>query len=84
MAQAKRITVTLPPELAALVEEVAKDEGCSTTEFIHDAVRWKAIFAYGEMKAREAGLEGVTAEEVSEIIHARRELEAAAQDRPGQ
>lgn len=90
MARAKRVTVTLPPDLAELVEEVRQEEGCTTSEFVREAIRRyadskrrEALFRYGEMKAKEVGLEGVTAEEVSEIIHARREREAAAQGRSG-
>lgn len=85
MARGKRVTVTLPPGLAAMVEEVRKQEGCTTTEFVRAAVsryasdkRREALFRYGEMKAKEVGLEGITAEEVSELIHARRERERAA------
>ena len=73
MARSKRVTITLPPELAAMIEEVRQKEGCTTTEFVQSAVRWKTIFAYGEMKATGVVLEGITAEEASELIHARRE-----------
>ena len=59
----KTITFSLPPEMAAKVEEVRREEGRTTSELVREALRryiqereWKGLLRYGERRAREQGL----------------------------
>jgi Arc/MetJ-type ribon-helix-helix transcriptional regulator len=83
MERAKKVTVTLPPELAAFVDEVCQDGELTASEFVRSVLRWyaedsnwRAIFAYAELKAKKVGLYGITAEEVAELMYARHVREA--------
>lgn len=61
MARTSRtITFSLPPEMAAKVENVIKEEGRTRSELLREALRryieereWKQILKYGELKAKE-------------------------------
>lgn len=78
MADPRTVTISLPPELAARVDEVADREGRSRSELFREAARqylrrqehWDRIFAYGERAAARSGAEDE--EQVSEILTARR------------
>ncbi|MGH3614256.1 MAG: CopG family ribbon-helix-helix protein [Pseudonocardia sp.] len=72
------MTISLPPELAAQVDEVAGREGRSRSELFREAARqylrrqerWERIFAYGEQAAGRAGI--VYEDQVAEVITERR------------
>jgi metal-responsive CopG/Arc/MetJ family transcriptional regulator len=58
------VTISLPPNLARRVDELARKEGRSRSELVREALRqymargerWERIFTYGEQIAREKGL----------------------------
>jgi CopG family transcriptional regulator/antitoxin EndoAI len=59
----KTITLSLPPETAEKIEEIAKEEGRTRSELLREALtryveekEWREILRYGEMKAKEAGI----------------------------
>lgn len=66
MATAIKKTISLPPELARLVEEMARAEGKSSSAVIQDALRLaraellkqelRGIQGYWSRKAREKGI----------------------------
>ena len=74
MAQAtERITFTVPKELADRINEAAKSESCSRSEFLRKAVdkhmrdlRWQRRYRYTESQAETIG---ITPEEVDDIVH---------------
>ena len=73
----KTITTSLPPEMAAQVEEIVREEGRTKSELLREVLRryiddrrWKNILKYGEMKAKERRI--TTLEQVDDLIHARR------------
>lgn len=60
--------ISLPPDIAKEAEAIAKKESCTKSELVREAlrqylwsVRWKALRAYGQKKARKLKLrkEGV-------------------------
>lgn len=55
----KTITFSLPPEMAAVVEEIRKDEGRTTSELIREALRHYAQEREWRRAARFAGQRGV-------------------------
>ena len=64
MSQTTRtITFSLAPEIADRVEEIVKQQGCSRSELLHEALlryideyEWRQLLRYGEQKAREQGI----------------------------
>jgi CopG family transcriptional regulator / antitoxin EndoAI len=68
----RTITFSLPPEMAAKVENVMKEEGRTKSELLREALRryieereWKQILKYGE---RKAGEQMIAPEDVEDII----------------
>lgn len=73
----RTITISLPPEMAAQVEEIMREEGRTKSELLREALRryieereWKRLLKYAQAKAKEAGT--TTEEQVNDLIHARR------------
>lgn len=64
MGPPRTFTISLPPQLARLVDKQADAEGRTRSELFREAVRqyiarrdrWNQIFAYGESVAAERGL----------------------------
>lgn len=59
----RTITFSLPPEMAARVDELMKQQGRARSEFLRDAVlryveecEWRQLLQYGEESARKRGL----------------------------
>ena len=59
----KTITFSLPPEMADRVDQVMKQQGCSRSEFLREAVlryiqecEWRQLLQYGEDRARAKGI----------------------------
>jgi CopG family transcriptional regulator/antitoxin EndoAI len=77
MARTSRtITFSLPPEMAAKVENVIKEEGRTRSELLREALRryieereWKQILKYGELKAKE---NRVAPDDIEDIVDAYR------------
>ncbi len=73
MAQAtERITFTVPKELADRINEAAKSESCSRSEFLRKAVDkhlwrrdWEEIRRYGQQQAEKFGIKP---EDVMDIV----------------
>ena len=73
MATPRTFTISLPPQLARLVDKQADAEGRTRSELFREAVRqyiarrdrWNQIFAYGESVATERGL---TEEDVDRAV----------------
>ena len=68
----RTITFSLPPEMAAKVEDVMREERRTKSELLREALRryiedreWKQILKYGESSARERGL---SPEDVEDIV----------------
>ena len=82
MRRVKTWSITLPPEMALELEEVMKEEKRGKSELVREAlrrymddVRWRKIYRYGELKARETGISEAA---VVDIVHeTRREKELA-------
>ena len=82
MRRVKTWSITLPPEMALELEEVMKEEKRGKSELVREAlrrymddVRWRKIYRYGELKARETG---ISEADVVDILHeTRREKELA-------
>jgi CopG family transcriptional regulator/antitoxin EndoAI len=82
MSEPRTVTISLPPELAARVDEMAAREGRSRSELFREAARqylrrherWEQIFAYGAAAAERAGVddEDQVAQRVTERRRARR------------
>lgn len=78
MAEPRTVTISLPPELAARVDEVAGREGRSRSELFREAARqylrrqerWERIFAYGERVAARVGIDNE--DQVAEVVTERR------------
>jgi CopG family transcriptional regulator/antitoxin EndoAI len=56
----KTITFSLPPEMAAQVEEIMKEEGRTRSELLREALRryilareWRSLARYGQRRADE-------------------------------
>ena len=82
----KTITFSLPPEMAAQVEKVMRVEGRTRSELVREALRtyleereWKALFRYGEQRARDLGL---TADDVERLVDEYRVEKAQRAARP--
>ena len=59
----KTITFSLPPAMADRVDQVMKQQGCSRSEFLREAVlryiqecEWRQLLQYGEDRARAKGI----------------------------
>ena len=72
----KTITFSLPPEMAARVDEAMKQQGRSRSEFLREAVlryieecEWRQLLRYGEDRARE---KGIGPEDVASLVEAYR------------
>ena len=68
----KTITFSLPPETAARIDRVTRQQGRSRSEFLRDAVlrymeecEWKQLLQYGEGRAREMG---IGPEDVADLV----------------
>lgn len=78
MADPRTVTISLSPELATRLDEVAGREGRSRSELFREAARqylrkqdrWQQIFTYGERTALRAGVDGD--DQVADIIAERR------------
>ncbi len=85
MAQVtERITFTVPKELADRINEAAKSESCSRSEFLRKAVGRFILLQnldefrrYGAARAKELGIEP---DDVDDLIHEYRAEVAAAQE----
>jgi CopG family transcriptional regulator / antitoxin EndoAI len=72
----KTITLSLPPEMAATIDRLRKEEGRTRSELLREAVRryaeeqeWRKIYRYGAAKAQQ---KGITEDQVENLIDARR------------
>ncbi|GAB6061380.1 MAG: ribbon-helix-helix protein, CopG family [Candidatus Dadabacteria bacterium] len=76
------VNISFPPELLALIDEEARQEAKSRSEFLREAVRahierqrrWRRIFEFGDRLREDRGL---TPEDVD------REVEAVRRERRG-
>jgi predicted transcriptional regulator len=71
----KTLSVTLPPEMLARAEELAKKENRTMSELVREALRqyerqrwWDEMNAYGRKTAEAAGVR--TEDDVVDAIHA--------------
>jgi predicted transcriptional regulator len=71
----KTLSVTLPPEMFARAEELAKKENRTMSELVREALRqyerqrwWDEMNAFGRKTAEAAGVR--TEEDVVDAIHA--------------
>lgn len=62
-SQFRPVTITIPPKLLRLADEVAKEEGQTRSQLLREALHkyaweksWKRLQAYGAKKAREMEL----------------------------
>ena len=76
MRRVKTWSITLPPEMALELEEVMKEEKRGKSELVREALRrymddvkWRKLYRYGELKARESG---ISEADVVDIVHERR------------
>ena len=58
----KTITISVPPEMEAQIQELMRLEGRTRSELLREALRryvqdreWRDLLRYGQRKAREAG-----------------------------
>jgi CopG family transcriptional regulator/antitoxin EndoAI len=84
--ETRTITFSLPPEMAAVVEAVRKEEGRTTSELIREALRryveerdWRNLLRYGERKAMQ---HGIAPEDVERLVDEQRAEEAERANRP--
>ena len=82
-------SISLPVELLAEVEQITREEHCTKSELVREALQryveereLKSLYRYGQKKAAERGI--TTEEEVAELIPARRIREARTQSGVGQ
>ena len=68
----KTITISLPPEMAAQVEEIMREEGRTKSELLREALRrymlareWRSLARYGQQRAEELG---ITPDDVERLI----------------
>lgn len=81
MRTSKVLTVSVPPELFALAEEIAKREGRTRSELFREALRqyaasnarWRQIQSYGR---RQAAKLRITEDDVERIVQEYREAGA--------
>ena len=66
------ITISLPPEMAAQIEEIIREEGRTRSELLLEALRqymqdreWKRILRRNERRAKELG---VTLDDVERLV----------------
>ncbi len=72
----KTITISLPPEMLAQVEEAMAEEGRTKSELLREALRryfaareWRKLQVYVSRKAKE---KGITEEHIEDIVDAYR------------
>ena len=78
----RTVTISLPPELAHEVDQLAAAEHRTRSELLREAFRqyvtnrkrWESLFAYGERQAQAVGL--TSEEAVAEAVKARRRQRA--------
>lgn len=78
MVEPRTVTISIPPDLATQVDDLAAREGRTRSELFREAARqylrrqqrWELIFAEGERVAVRAGIR--SEEEVAETITERR------------
>lgn len=68
----RTITFSLPPAMADRVDQVMKQQGCSRSEFLREAVlryiqecEWRQLLQYGEDRARA---KGIGPEDVADLV----------------
>ncbi len=68
----RTITFSLPPAMADRVDEVMKQQGCSRSEFLREAVlryiqecEWRQLLQYGEDRARA---KSIGPEDVTDLV----------------
>lgn len=68
----RTITISLPPEMLAQMEEILLEENRTKSELIREALRryaeerrWKKLYRYAEAKAKETG---IAEDQVEDII----------------
>ncbi len=78
MRTTKTLSVTLPPEMLARAEQLAKKEHRTMSELVREALRqyerknwWDELNAFGRTTAQAAGIR--TEEDVVDAIHAMRQ-----------
>ena len=87
MRTTRTLSITLPPEMLARAEQLAKKENRTMSELVREALRnyekhrwWDEINAYGQTKAGERGL--TEADVVPLVKQVRKERRARRQQRP--
>lgn len=82
MRTTKTLSVTLPPEMLARAEQLAKKEHRTMSELVREALRqyerktwWDEMNDYGRAKAQATGIR--TEEDVVTAIHAMRKVKRA-------
>lgn len=72
----KTITISVPPEMEAQIEELMRLEGRTRSELLREALRryvrereWRELLGYGRGKAREAG---IREDDIEDIVDAYR------------
>ena len=77
MRKVKTWSISLPPEMALELEEVMKEENRGKSDLVREALRrymddvkWRKIYRYGELRARETG---ISETDVVDIVHERRQ-----------
>jgi CopG family transcriptional regulator/antitoxin EndoAI len=86
MRTSKTLSITLPPEMLARAEEMARQEHRTMSELVREALRqyertqwWDSMNAYGRSKAEERGLtEADVVSAVREVRKRRAEKRPAA------
>ncbi|MBI4677642.1 MAG: ribbon-helix-helix protein, CopG family [Elusimicrobia bacterium] len=71
--QAQPVTITVPSQMLAMADRIARKEGRTRSEVFREAIRayfwkrrWEAIQAYGARKAKKMGIK--TDEDIERII----------------
>lgn len=72
----KTITFSLPPDMAARVDQIVKQQGRSRSDLLREALvryvqecEWRELLQYGERTAREKGL---SPEDVAPLVEEHR------------
>jgi CopG family transcriptional regulator / antitoxin EndoAI len=72
----RTITISLPPEMEARIDELRRSEGRTRSELVREALRnymrdreWRELLRYGQQKALAAG---IVQEDIEDIIDAYR------------
>lgn len=86
MRTSKILPISLPPEMLADVERLAKKERRTKSELVREALRryiedreWEAVRAYGSARARALG---ITEADVDRLIHEHRQEKQKKLARP--